>query len=403
MNSKIKIDIYSPKDTYNLIDQKDSLSVLITGDFCLDNRIEKECLSTPAKLYGEFLPILKDKDLSITNLECPLTDSLDKITKTGPNIKSSPDSISILKDAQFDIVTLANNHILDFGEQGLFDTVNVCQKAGIKTVGVGKDKLDSQHPLIIEKKGKKIGIINVAEKEFSIATSTTGGANEFSVIDVFQQIESLKEQVDIILLIIHGGLEHYALPTPSLKKHCHFFASLGVNAIVCHHTHCVSPYEIINGVPIFYSLGNFIFDRPNCFHETWYEGMFITLQFDINNRCNHIGLFPYRQCEEILGLRSLTAIEKQKFEDNLFNNQSILTDNDQYLNHWRNHCDTLFKTYFTYLFFWSKVVRQVLKFPFVFKLVYSKVRLFLLLNMFQCRTHKEVTETLLKNQLGGFR
>src|SRR5690606_32783093 len=114
--------------------------VLITGDFAPARRLERLILSGAGRdIYGNFYPHLKDNDLTITNLECPLTNSGNKIPKVGPNLKAHPQCVSALIDGNFNLVTLANNHILDFGMGGLRSTIEVCQANNINFVGAGSD------------------------------------------------------------------------------------------------------------------------------------------------------------------------------------------------------------------------------------------------------------------------
>ena len=115
------------------------IKILITGDYCPIGRnsftIQQEQFAT---LFGGFENYSKSVDLAITNLECPLTTSNHPIKKTGPNIKSTLDGILPLKYAGFGLVTLANNHIMDYGAEGLESTMAVCNKEGINFVGAEK-------------------------------------------------------------------------------------------------------------------------------------------------------------------------------------------------------------------------------------------------------------------------
>ncbi len=114
-------------------DSSDGINIILTGDFCPIGRIENLCITNEfEKIYGNVLPYLKDKDLSITNLECPLTDKFKPIKKTGPNLIAVPGCVDALKFGGFDIVSLANNHLLDQDKRGLRDTLETCKKSGLK-------------------------------------------------------------------------------------------------------------------------------------------------------------------------------------------------------------------------------------------------------------------------------
>lgn len=306
----------------------DEINFILTGDFCPIGRVEKLCLTNEfEKIYGNTLPVLKDKDLSITNLECPLTKKLNPIKKSGPNLIADPKCVEGIKYGCFDIVSLANNHILDQGEKGLQDTIQACKGAGIKTVGAGENLTEAMKPLFVTIKDKRIAILNFAEHEFSIATENSAGAAPLNPIRDYYQILEARRTSDIVIAIIHGGNEHYPLPSPRMVETYRFFADLGVTAIIGHHTHCPSGFEIYNGIPIFYSLGNFIFGKDVKF-KSWYEGYFIKLTI-ANNKVTNIALTPYFQCQnDNPGLRLMDDDESAEFLKRIEEYSNIIQNPD---------------------------------------------------------------------------
>ena len=137
----------------------EDLNIIITGDFCPTDEVEALCLNgNYDSIYNNVLPLLKNKDLSITNLESPLTSQVSPIIKAGKNLIANPKCIDALKFADFDVVALANNHILDQSASGLRDTINSCKKAGIETVGASCQKQDISKILYVNKKNTKIAI-----------------------------------------------------------------------------------------------------------------------------------------------------------------------------------------------------------------------------------------------------
>ena len=134
----------------------DKINIIITGDFCPHKRVEQAFLNKEFEnVFNGFEKIAEDCDLSITNLECPLTLSNIPIAKTGPNLKAHPDCINGIKFGGFNVVTLANNHIMDYGEQGLIDTINACTKNNINFVGAGPNIGDAEEPFYLNIKDKK--------------------------------------------------------------------------------------------------------------------------------------------------------------------------------------------------------------------------------------------------------
>src|SRR5690606_39051508 len=108
------------------------------------------------------------------------------------------------------------------------------------------------------------------------ATETTAGANGMDLIDDVKAIREAKTKSNFLFVIVHGGNEHYNYPSPRMVKQYRFYAENGADAVIGHHTHCVSGYERHNNVPIFYSLGNFLFTKANR-QDGWYSGIVLKL------------------------------------------------------------------------------------------------------------------------------
>src|SRR5690606_29564692 len=170
-----------------------------TGDFVISQPYSANQISEEIK------GLFAQSDYNIVNLEAPVTESNSKILKTGPHLKSDKKStIEVLKDLNIDLCTLANNHVLDYDEQGVLDTLNFCQEHNIQTVGAGKNKEEASRTLYLETKAGKIAIINIAENEWASATDTSAGANGMDLIDDVKSIQEAKSQSDFVLVIVHG-------------------------------------------------------------------------------------------------------------------------------------------------------------------------------------------------------
>jgi hypothetical protein len=124
----------------------------------------------------------------------------------------------------------------------------------------------------------KISIINFCENEWSTSDYNGYCASSFSEIEAYYVIKEAKSTSDKVILIHHGGHEMYQLPSPRMKKVFRFFIDCGADVVVNHHTHCISGYEIYNNKPIFYSLGNFLFDNPKMKNSVWNYGLALKLK-----------------------------------------------------------------------------------------------------------------------------
>ena len=255
-------------------------------------------------LFPGIRDLVKNADLSIVNFESTIAEIGDMpIDKIGSHIKTTYPSLFVLKQLGFDMITLANNHSLDYGENALYRTMNEATNLGLMTVGAGMNLEKAKDPKVLTLRGKKIAIINCCEHEFSIATQSNAGANPLDVIEISTQIRECKEIADFVVVIIHGGVEHYQLPTPRMKKVYRYFVGVGADAVVNHHQHCYSGYEYYNGKPIVYGIGNFCFDSASdraLRHETYNYGYFVKIIIDENGSVK-VKTIPYEQCCDKLG------------------------------------------------------------------------------------------------------
>lgn len=227
-------------------------------------------------LFGKQLAdLLESADYRIFNLETPLADKVSPISKCGPNLIAPTSAINGYKAAGIDLLTLANNHILDQGKQGLESTLSALNGAGIAYVGVGNTPEDAAKPFIFESGGKKIGVYACAEHEFSVVTDGSAGVNPIDLLETPDHIAALKAQCDYVIVLYHGGKEYYRYPSPDLRKVCRKLVERGADLVICQHSHCIGCEEKYRDGTIVYGQGNFLFDDSD--HECWQTGMLVRL------------------------------------------------------------------------------------------------------------------------------
>jgi poly-gamma-glutamate synthesis protein (capsule biosynthesis protein) len=217
----------------------------------------------PAYIWGNMLPILKSTDLNLINLEAALTNSFEEVPKTF-NFKASPHKVRSLSEASIDVVNLANNHVLDYSEKGLLETLKTLDDAAIKHVGVGKNISEASKPVIIKRKGIRVGILSCTDNEPTwVATSNRPGtrylsAKEFHLIK--GDIEALRPQVDLLILSIHWGPNMKERPSKSFIAFAHDAINAGVDVFHGHSAHIFQGVEIYQKKIILYDTGDFIDD-----------------------------------------------------------------------------------------------------------------------------------------------
>lgn len=314
------------------------MNIIVTGDLYLtESNIRGINTNGVYRSFsGELCTVIQKADFAITNYESAvhISGKPQGIFKIGPVLSTPPDAMRIVKEMGFDCVTLANNHIRDLGGQGIENALEVAMQNGIETVGAGSTKEEAEHPLFIEIDGIKLAIINFCENEFStLARPCEPQANSYSLVDVFYQIKEAKSHADFVILIIHAGHEGYPLPSPRMKKDFRFFVDAGANAVICHHAHCFTGYEVYRGAPVFYGLGNFVFEGDFSALSIWNYGYMLELH--LSNKDGQVlpsfTLHPYKQGikgDPVL-LHQLTEEEVVEFSKEIAAKNGIIADDEE--------------------------------------------------------------------------
>lgn len=218
-------------------------------------------------------------DLNVFNLESAVTAELKPAKKAGPRLRGTESILGSFEDEGTWIATLANNHIMDFGIEGLRDTETALRRHDINYVGASSSGERSAHCVQKKINGIRVGIINVAEQEFGVVRPGEAGVQMEDVGQLYYWLTEEKKNSDVVILVVHGGSEYFPLPSPRRLRRARLYVDFGADAVIYHHTHVVSAFEEYNGSPIFYGLGNFVFDRPGSGLE-WNTGMVARLSID---------------------------------------------------------------------------------------------------------------------------
>lgn len=301
------------------------MKIIVAGDYYPCARVAKLFDQRNfAAVLEDIKPIVEKADYAIANFECTLcTGDEQPMEKFGPNIKCGVSGVEALEWAGFHCVTLANNHILDYGEKGLENVIEACKKYHLDTVGGGKT-LQSASSILYKTVGSKtLAVINCCEHEFSIATEHTAGSNPLNPIAQYYDIKEARDKADYVLVIVHGGHELWQLPSPRMKQTYQFFIDAGADAVVNHHQHCFSGYEHYKGKPIVYGLGNFCFDWQNFYAGLWEYGYMV----EIDTETHALTLFPYKQCKEQPAVKLID--DRTAFDEQINKLNAIITDDNR--------------------------------------------------------------------------
>ena len=333
--------------------------------------------------------LMNNAEYRILNLEVPLTDTITPIQKCGPNLIASTKSVNGLKNMKIDLLTLANNHILDQGEQGLESTLNILNKNEIGFSGAGVNLEKAARPHVFEISNKKIGVYCCAEHEFSIATSYSAGANPFDPLESLDHISELKKGCDYVIVLYHGGKEQYRYPSPLLQKTCRKIIDKGADLVICQHTHCIGCEEKWDKGTIVYGQGNFLFDNSD--NEFWSTSLLIKITDDFN-----IEYIPLMKDKEKVRLAN---IDEKKDIMAAFKNRSIqIKDSDFLIKEYEKFSEIMIKNYMltfsmmnarnVFVRLFNKITGH--KFLDIRIKKYYKKKRYVIRNFVECEAHREL-------------
>ncbi|NIN65855.1 MAG: PQQ-binding-like beta-propeller repeat protein [Anaerolineae bacterium] len=243
-------------------DGEDLVELVAVGDIMLSRTIEERM-----DVYGSDYPfsstgdLIRGADIAVGNLECPLTTVGEPIAKRF-TFRAHPSHVEGLVRAGFDIVNLANNHLLDFGGEGFVETIGVLQDNNLAYVGAGFSDADAHRPLIWEAKGRRIVFLSYAASRWkdSAEVPTDEWIAFADVLTIQDDVRRAAEQSDLVVVIMHLGTEYQGQPDEEQLAVSRAAIEAGACLVIGHHPHVVQGTTSYGGGFIAYSLGNFVFD-----------------------------------------------------------------------------------------------------------------------------------------------
>ena len=228
---------------------------------------------------GAMRDLLQNADLAIANFENPAPDSF-RYHTSGTVFSADPKLIKGLANAGLDWVSLANNHIGDAGRNGILQTIANLADYGIKSGGAGKDAKTARRPTILDADGTKVGIIayDTIAPGYRAGTTKPGSAS-FTVENVKSDVKKARDAgAQVVIVFPHWGTEYDPTPFAGQQNLAHAAIDAGADLVIGNHAHWAGAVEVYDGKPIWYALGNFVFDQS--WSEPTMEGMTLELTFD---------------------------------------------------------------------------------------------------------------------------
>jgi poly-gamma-glutamate capsule biosynthesis protein CapA/YwtB (metallophosphatase superfamily) len=243
------------------------VTLVAVGDICLAKGVEQRMREKGSGYpFAAMKSILKQADVVFGNLECCLATTGKAVPKKY-NFRGHPENAGALKDAGFTVVSLANNHSLDFGKDALAETLAHVRSTGVMSVGAGMT-IQSAHGLrIVTVRGLRIGFLAYLGLFPPVVplTANSPAVAMAEVESVRRDVRAARAKVDVLIVSMHAGKEYTFTHSARQAEIAHTAIDAGADMVIGHHPHVVQDCETYRGKPIYYSLGNFVFDPSPTF------------------------------------------------------------------------------------------------------------------------------------------
>ena|GEM_PF-496549 len=265
---------------------KPRLSFIAVGDIMLGGRAKKVLAKHGSDYpFQAVLPLLSRAPIVLGNLEGPLAREAKKQDRTY-SYRVHPRLATSLLRAGINVVTLANNHILDCGRAGVLETLEALTRTGIALVGAGINKGKAHSPAILGAGALRVGFLGYYWNRRTAASEKLAGSAMDSFEELRADISALRNDVDRIVVTFHWGVPYLREPSAADRAKARFAVDCGADAVIGHHPHIIQPFEVYRGCPIFFSIGNFVFGSGN----SQGEGLIVGLRFEED--CTTVEVYP---------------------------------------------------------------------------------------------------------------
>ncbi len=367
------------------------IKFLFCGDFVSQDPKSIEVDNNLKSLFAE-------QDFIAVNFEAPIRGFGMPIPKSGPSLTQSENSPFFLESLGVNIIQLANNHMMDQGKEACEKTISCFQKSTILGAGL----LDDAYKLsIVEKDGLRIGLLCMVHKEFG-ALGIDSLPSDYGVAwinhsKINQLILESKHYCDLLVVLPHAGVEDVIVPLPEWRARYKEFIDLGADAVIASHPHTPQGWESYKGKQIFYSLGNFFFQLFNSQHgPNWFKGLMV--QMNVNNDLS----ITFDVFNTAFSDSSLSLVETTESKN--YNGQlcELLSDDTKYWNYLNSTLEDLWPEYKLYMLRGLAAVNLTTNLHVLTHAAYGLLKgadTPMLLNNFQCESHRWAIERMLNIEL----
>ena len=260
------------------------------GDIMMARDVGRHYSEAPGDFsMPDIRALLREVDLVCANLENPvaLGGQPDPVQDPHVTFRAAPHTLDVVKTLGINVVSLGNNHMLDYGEAALIETLEHLDRAGIKRVGAGRNYREANAPLLVECNGRRLAFLSYAfiySANTRMATDRRAGISDHRLGRILPQIRELSAGRDVIVMI-HWGFEYGFFPIPYQMRQARRMIDAGACLILGHGPHYPQGIETYRQRDIVYSLGNFMFDEPHKFaNRSFIYGAEIDAAGQVGNR-----------------------------------------------------------------------------------------------------------------------
>jgi poly-gamma-glutamate capsule biosynthesis protein CapA/YwtB (metallophosphatase superfamily) len=250
-----------------------ALSFVAVGDIMLGGRAHKVVSEFgPGYPFEAVLPLLQRAAIGLGNLEGPFARKAQKLERNH-SYRVNPKLAKSLLRARINVVTLANNHLLDCGREGVLETLDALAHAGVAAIGAGVNKQAAHAPAILQAGPYRVGLLGYYWNRRTAARGKLPGSAMDPAENLTADIGALRQQVDRVVVTFHWGVPYVREPSAEDRAKARLAIDCGADVVIGHHPHIVQPFEIYRGRPIFFSIGNFTFGSGNTRGESLLLGV----------------------------------------------------------------------------------------------------------------------------------
>ena len=373
------------------------MKLLFCGDIVIEDPLR-------FKISTTLQDVISSHDIKCCNLEAPVVDDAmhrSKLIKAGPVIHQTSESLQLLSEVGFNLVTLANNHIMDYGAFGLKKTHNACVHYKMRAIGAGFSFEHAYTPhVIVDEQNRRIAILNYGEAGFGALISRGGGYAWINHINTVNTVNKVSKSCDVTIVVCHGGLEGVDTPLPEWQNCYRKLVDSGADVVIAHHPHIVQGIETYKEKKIFYSLGNFYFDNQyNIGNIEWNRSIIVSID---SNMQDLVKFYPVQVTDNCIDIST-----SKSFYNDIHDRSSYLTDRTKLEKRANELADDLWARY--YEEYWLSLthrtdsIMRMLKYVakkviFRNRLRFDKIDETMLLHNLQIESHRWLCERYLHNK-----